>query len=45
MTQYVEMAASASIPYVVVRIENEPDMAAIEAALRPRERNRTTLLS
>ena len=33
--QYVEMAAGASIPYVIVRIETEPDMAVIEAALRP----------
>ncbi len=33
--RYVEMAAGASIPYVVVRIEEEPDMAVVEKALRP----------
>ncbi len=35
VTKYVERAAGASIPYVVVRLENQPDMAALDEALRP----------
>ena len=35
VTKYVERAAGASIPYVVVRLEKEPDMAALDEALRP----------
>jgi len=33
ITKYVERAASASIPYVVVRLENQPDMAALDQML------------
>jgi len=35
VTKYVERAAGASVPYVVVRLENEPDMDALDEALRP----------
>ena len=35
ISAYVEMAASAAIPYVIIRIENEPDMMRLEEALRP----------
>ena len=35
ITAYVEMAAAASIPYVIISIETEPDPDALPAMLRP----------
>ena len=35
ITDYVEMAAAAAIPYVIVSIEKEPDLDAIAAVLKP----------